>query len=219
MWYNQSISWFYKISFLAGFLLFSPTVPACRGRGCPSAEAAHPPAWPRKKVHLLGGRLERVPGLIRSRCSYKFLAISNWYICKNELGNVIISLLISPGMSDMYTVDCQWCHRERPIWKYPESSLQLLMGLSRMIPKLQGERSMMLFLSAKTASLTGHHVNGSCPATSLTIHSIGSFSTNEKLNRYQTDLYFLELSHQMTNVCLLISDFLPAFDCSCMLGT
>jgi hypothetical protein len=26
-------------------------------------------------------------------------------------------------------------------------------------------------------------------------------------------------SHQMTNVCLLISDFLPAFDFSCMLGT
>ena len=40
-----------------------------------------------------------------------------------------------------------------------------------------------------------------------------------QLNKYQTDLYLLELSHQMTNVCLLISDFLPAFDCSCMLGT
>ena len=37
--------------------------------------------------------------------------------------------------------------------------------------------------------------------------------------RYQTDLYLLESSHQMTNVYLLISDFLPAFDCSCMLGT
>ena len=35
-----------------------------------------------------------------------------------------------------------------------------------------------------------------------------------KLNRY-----LLELSHQMTNVCLLISDILPIFDCSCMLGT
>ena len=40
-----------------------------------------------------------------------------------------------------------------------------------------------------------------------------------QLNKYQTDLYLLELSHQMTNVCLLISDFLPIFDCSCMLGT
>ena len=40
-----------------------------------------------------------------------------------------------------------------------------------------------------------------------------------QLNKYQTDLYLLELSHQMTNVCLLISDFLPAFDCSCSLGT
>ena len=83
-------------------------------------------------------------------------------------------------MSGMYTVDCQLCHRERLVWKYLERSLQLLMGLSRMIPKLQGGRSMMLFLSAKTASLTDHHVgglsNGSCPATSLTIHSKSSFS-------------------------------------------
>ena len=29
-----------------------------------------------------------------------------------------------------------------------------------------------------------------------------------KLNEYQTDLYILELWHQITNVCLLISDFL-----------
>ena len=28
-----------------------------------------------------------------------------------------------------------------------------------------------------------------------------------QLNKYQTNLYLLELSHQMTNVCLLISDF------------
>ena len=40
-----------------------------------------------------------------------------------------------------------------------------------------------------------------------------------QLNKYQTDLYLLELSHQMTNVCLLISDFLPIFDWSCLLGT
>ena len=37
-----------------------------------------------------------------------------------------------------------------------------------------------------------------------------------QLNKYQTDLYLLELSHKMTNVCWLISDFLPALDCSCM---
>ena len=43
------------------------------------------------------------------------------------------------------------------------------------------------FLSAKKASLTDRHVGGlsnsSCPVTSLTIYSIGSFSTNLKLNR------------------------------------
>ena len=43
--------------------------------------------------------------------------------------------------------------------------------------------------------------------------------TPVQLNRYQAYLYLLESSHQMTNVCLLISDFLPPFDCSCMLGT
>ena len=31
------------------------------------------------------------------------------------------------------------------------------------------------------------------------------------LNKYQTDLYFLESCHQMTNDCLLISGFLPVF--------
>ena len=40
-----------------------------------------------------------------------------------------------------------------------------------------------------------------------------------QLNKCQTDLYLLELSHQMTNVCLLISDFLLVFDCSFMLET
>jgi hypothetical protein len=29
----------------------------------------------------------------------------------------------------------------------------------------------------------------------------------------------LELSHPMTNVCLLITEFLPIFDCPCLLGT
>ena len=37
-------------------------------------------------------------------------------------------------------------------------------------------------------------------------------------DEYQTDLYLLELSHQMTDFCLLISDFLPVFDCSCHVG-
>ena len=40
-----------------------------------------------------------------------------------------------------------------------------------------------------------------------------------QLNKYQADLYLLQLSHQMTDVCLLISYFLSAFDCSGMLGT
>ena len=41
-----------------------------------------------------------------------------------------------------------------------------------------------------------------------------------QLNKYQKDLYFFESSQQMTNDdCLLISGFLPIFDCSCVLGT
>ena len=40
-----------------------------------------------------------------------------------------------------------------------------------------------------------------------------------QVNEYQADLYLVELIHQMTNVCLFISYFLPTFDCSCMLGT
>ena len=58
------------------------------------------------------------------------------------------------------------------------------------------------------------------PYTFEAFKTEGSFvKLSVQLNKYQTDLYHLELSHQMTNVCLLISDFLPAFDCSCMLGT
>ena len=34
-----------------------------------------------------------------------------------------------------------------------------------------------------------------------------------QLNKYQTDLYFLELCHQMMNDCLLIFGFLPVFVC------
>ena len=34
-----------------------------------------------------------------------------------------------------------------------------------------------------------------------------------ELNTYQTDLYFLELCHKMTNDCLLIFGFLPVFVC------
>ena len=40
-----------------------------------------------------------------------------------------------------------------------------------------------------------------------------------QLNKYQTDVYFLELSHQMTNDCLLIFGFLLVFDCFCVSGT
>ena len=40
-----------------------------------------------------------------------------------------------------------------------------------------------------------------------------------QLNKYQTDLYFLESSHQMMNDCLLISGFLHVFDLFCMFGT
>ena len=40
-----------------------------------------------------------------------------------------------------------------------------------------------------------------------------------QLNKYQTDLYLLELSHQMTNVCLLISENLPRFEKICDTGT
>ena len=40
-----------------------------------------------------------------------------------------------------------------------------------------------------------------------------------QLDKYPTDPYVLELSHQMMNVCLLISDFLPTFYFSCILGT
>ena len=32
-----------------------------------------------------------------------------------------------------------------------------------------------------------------------------------QLNKYQTDHYLLELSHQITNVCLMISDFFTHF--------
>ena len=39
-----------------------------------------------------------------------------------------------------------------------------------------------------------------------------------QLNKYQADLYLFELSHQMNNVCQSISDFLPTFDCSPMVG-
>ena len=39
-----------------------------------------------------------------------------------------------------------------------------------------------------------------------------------QLNKYQTDLYLLELSHQMTNVCLLISENLPRFEKICSNG-
>ena len=48
-----------------------------------------------------------------------------------------------------------------------------------------------------------------------------NFGTNwgQILKKHQTDLYFLELCHQMTNDCLLISGFLPVFDCFCVLGT
>ena len=35
------------------------------------------------------------------------------------------------------------------------------------------------------------------------------YASAVQLNKYETDLYLLELSHQMTNDCLLISRFLP----------
>ena len=35
-------------------------------------------------------------------------------------------------------------------------------------------------------------------------------------NKYQADLYILESCHQMTNYCLLVSGFLPIFDCFCV---
>ena len=66
-------------------------------------------------------------------------------------------------------------------------------------------------------------VTNVCTFVENSLLSVGLIDDNQinfyvQLNKYQTDLYLLELSHQMTNVCLLISDFLPAFDCSCMLG-
>ena len=49
---------------------------------------------------------------------------------------------------------------EKDPLEIPREVLQLLTGFSLMIPKLQGGRSIMLFLSAKIASLTVHPVGG-----------------------------------------------------------
>ena len=86
-----------------------------------------------------------------------------WSICQNNFQEWFTN-----------TMDHQWCHRERSLWKEPNGSLQLLFGHFIWKDTLQAVNWNFKGVFSGELSQKSCLYRGYFPVTSLMIHSVGS---------------------------------------------